>query len=176
MKGKSIILIVCCIVLGTALCLTSYVAYAADKAKVGYINLQRLVNESNLGKEARKDILKIRKEKETVVAIKIKEINQLKDFINKNGPKMKPEEKNVKVEALKRKYKEYQRLVADAKEDITREDRELVSIILKKADNVLKRAAKDNKFTIILKDPNTIGYLDPSVDITEIVLKALNKK
>ena len=120
--------------------------------------------------------MKIRKEKETVVAIKIKEINQLKELINKNGPKMKPAEKNEKVEILKRKYKEYQRLVADAKEDITREDRELVSIILKKADSVLKRVAKNNKFTIILKDPNTIGYLDPSVDITDIVLKALNKK
>ena len=79
-------------------------------------------------------------------------------------------------ESPSKKYKEYQRLVADAKEDITREDRELVSIILKKADNVLKRVAKNNKFTIILKDPNAIGYLDPSVDITDLVLKELNKK
>ncbi|OQW97351.1 MAG: molecular chaperone Skp, partial [Desulfobacteraceae bacterium A6] len=31
------------------------------------------------------------------------------------------------------------------------------------------------KYTMILKDPNSIGYLDPSVDITDDVVKDLNK-
>jgi outer membrane protein len=66
--------------------------------------------------------------------------------------------------------------VADAKEDITREDRQLVSIILEKANDILKKVAKKKKYTIILKDPKTIGYLDPDVDITDLVLKELNKK
>jgi len=41
---------------------------------------------------------------------------------------------------------------------------------------VLKRVAKKRKYTIILKDPKADGYLDPSVDITDEVLKGLNKK
>ena len=73
-------------------------------------------------------------------------------------------------------YKEYQRLVADAKEDITREDRQLVAIILEQANDILKKVAKKKKYGIILKDPNAIGYLDPDVDITDLVLKELNKK
>jgi len=36
--------------------------------------------------------------------------------------------------------------------------------------------AKKKKFVIILKDPNAIAYLDPKVDITDLVLKALNRK
>lgn len=67
-------------------------------------------------------------------------------------------------------------MVADAKEDISREDRELVALILKKADDILKKVAKKKRFSIILKDPNAIGYLDPDVDITDLVLKELNKK
>jgi outer membrane protein len=66
--------------------------------------------------------------------------------------------------------------VDDAKEDITREDRQLVAIILGKANDILKNVAKKKKYSIILKDPNSIGYLDPDVDITDLVLKELNKK
>ena len=89
---------------------------------------------------------------------------------------MSAAEKQDKVETLKKLYKDYQRMVADAKEDISREDRELVALILKKADSVLKKIAKKKKFSIILKDPNAVGYLDPDVDITDLVLKELNRK
>jgi len=147
---------------------------AADK--VGYINLQRLVNESDMGKEARQDILKLRREREAAVADQLKEINELRSVINTRDAEMGPEEKRQKLEALQKAYKEYQRMVADAREDITREDRQLVAIILEKADGVLKTVAKRKKYTIILKDPNAIGYLDPKVDITDDVLAELNKK
>jgi len=161
----------CCVAFGLTLCAVSY---AGDK--VGYINLQRLVNESRMGKAARADIQKMRKQREEIVSNKLWEVNNLKSLLTEKGAKMDPAEKRNKIEALRKAYKEYQRLLADAKEDILREDRELVAIILKKADGVLKRVAKKRKYTIILKDPKAIGYLDPSVDITDEVLKGLNKK
>jgi len=151
------------------------ISFAANN-KVGYINLQRLVNESKMGKSAREDILKMRREKEKAVAAKQNQINRLRDEINTKAASMSAAEKQDKVEALKKLYKDYQRMVADAKEDISREDRELVALILKKADGILKKVAKKKRFSIILKDPNAIGYLDPDVDITDLVLKELNKK
>ena len=154
--------------------MTAGLAMAADK--VGYINLQRLVNESDMGKEARQEIQKLRRERETAVADKLKEINGLKNMTNAGGVGMAPDERREKIEALQKAYKDYQRMVADAREDITREDRQLVAIILEKADGVLKKVAKRKKYTIILKDPNAIGYLDPKVDITDDVLEELNKK
>jgi len=144
--------------------------------KVGYINLQRLVNESEMGKEAKKEIQELRRERETAVANKLREVNGLKNTLNPRGSAMPLDEKRDKIEALQKAYKEYQRLVADAREDLTREDRQLVAIILNKADGVLKQVAQEEGYTIILKDPNAIGYLDPEVDITDDVLEALNKE
>jgi outer membrane protein len=154
--------------------ISSNCAVAADK--VGYINLQRLVNESEMGQSAKLEIQKLRSERERAVAGKLQEINRLKEILNDKNKKLSAAERRDKLEALQKAYKEYQRMVADAREDITREDRELVSIILNKADGVLKKVAKQKKYTIILKDPNAIGYLDPEVDITDDVLKELNKK
>jgi len=170
MRTRIIFSIACCVAMVWVL---SSVSHAEDR--VGFINLQRLVNESAMGKTARADIEKMRSEKEAMLKNKLKEVNDLKDLLNKEGAKMDAATKRDKVQALYRANKEYQRLVDDAKEDITNEDKELVAIILQKADDVLKKVAKNKKFAIILKDANAIGYLDPSVDITDDVLKELNK-
>ena len=171
MRKKNLLVILGCIVLAMVWCTASFAA-----EKVGYINLQRLVNESKMGKDAKADILKMRETKQAVLDKKLADINKMRDFINKKGDKLAADDRRNKVELLQKMYKEYQRLVADAKEDITREDRQLVAIILEKANDILKNVAKNKKYGIILKDPNTIGYLDPDVDITDLVLKELNKK
>ncbi|MDB4444072.1 OmpH family outer membrane protein [bacterium] len=174
MPRSVLLMIVCCIAFGLASCATTDAA--GKDGRVGYINLQRLVKESKMGQDAQKEMQKLRKEKEVSVVNKLREINKLKDLINNEGDKMSPSEKRVNLEALQKAGKEYKRLVADAKEDILREDRELVAVILKQADGVLKKVARQQNYTIILKDPNAIGYLDPSVDITDFVIKALNKQ
>ena len=173
MKRLSILIIVCCVAASMVLSMSSN-AMAGDK--VGYINLQRLVSESEMGKEASKDIQKLREQKEKIVSAKLREVNRLRDLINNQGAMMTAAEKSNVLENLQRAYKEYQRLVADAKEDIVRGDKKLVATILQKADEVLKKVAKKYKYTIIIKDPNAVGYLDPDVDITDKVIKELNKK
>jgi len=170
MRTRVILSIVCCVAM---LWVLSTVSHAEDR--VGYINLQRLVNESAMGKTAKTDIEKMRSEKEAMLKNKVKEVNDLKELINKEGDKMDAATRRDKAKALNKANKEYQRLVDDAKEDLTNEDNEVVAIILQKADDVLKKVAKNKKFAIILKDANAIGYLDPSVDITDDVLKELNK-
>jgi len=152
---------------------------STGEGKVGYIDIQRLVKESKMGIAARKEIEKLQKEKEAILASKLKEINVLKEIIDKEQDKMGAKEKQDKTEALKVLHKEYQNLVKNVKEDILKEDGELVAtllpILLQKADSILKEIAKKEKFSIILKDPNAIGYLDPEFDITNKVLEELNK-
>jgi outer membrane protein len=129
-----------------------------------------------MGQQARTDLDLLRAQKEKEVDRQGQALKQLQEDLNTRGAQMAEGEKKEKTEQLQRIYKDYQRLVADAKEDIAREDRELVATILKAADDILKDAARKKKFSIILKDPNVIGYLDPEVDITDDVLKALNQR
>ena len=147
----------------------------AVSSKVGYIDLQRLVKESKLGKAAMSDIERLRTEKQKAIAEKLKLINTIKIDLESKDELLKGEKKKDKLEELNSLIRDYKRMVDDAKEEIAKEDRELVAQILKKADGLLKKVSKKEKFTMILKDPNAVGYLDPSVDITDQVLKELNK-
>ncbi len=160
---------------GVGLVLLLFAGAAAAADKVGYINLQRLVSESKIGQDARADIQKMRKAKEDELTRRLEALNKMKDELNQNWEKLDPRIQRDRRAELKRAYEDYQKMVNDAKEDILREDREVVAIILQKADGVLKKVARKNKYTIILKDPNAIGYLDPEVDITEEVLEELDK-
>ena len=148
---------------------------AAAGTKVGYINLNRLVKESTQGKTASANIEKMKLEKQAVISKKLEEINATKIDLQAKNELLKEDEKKDRLDSLNSLIKEYKRMITDAKEDIEKEDRALVAQILKQADSALKKVAKKKKFTMILKDPNAIGYLDPSVDITDDVLKELNK-
>ena len=143
--------------------------------KVGFINLRRLVDESVMGKAAKKDLLALKEEKETVLKAKLKEVEELRNSINKSEDDPDSDEMHKKNQKLNRLYKEYKRLEDDAKEDITIGDRELVAKILKEADAALKKVAEKKSYSIILKDPNALGYISPDVDITDDVLKELNR-
>ena len=143
-------------------------------AKVGYIDLKRLVKESNMGKVARKEIEALRQEKEKAVFEKLQKIKQLKSELNEENASLTENKKRDKLKQLQNLNKDYQRFIADSKEEIACEDRNLVASILKKAERIIKKIAKKGRYTLILKDSRVIGYLDPQIDITDDVLKRLN--
>jgi outer membrane protein len=143
-------------------------------AKVGYIDLKRLVTESNMGREARKQIQALSQEKEKAAFEKLQKIKQLKSELEEQNTSLTETEKRDKLQQLQNHNKDYKRFIADSKEEIAQKDRDLVALILKHAEPIIKTLSKKDGYTLIIKDPNVLGYLDPEVDITDDVLKRLN--
>jgi outer membrane protein len=157
-----------------AVCLFAWSTPTVSEAKVGFLDVQKLVKESKLGKQATKDIEKLTQAKEKEIGPRLKELNDLKTEVESATSKLSDAEKRAKVDEFQRLNKEYQRLVQDSKEEIARQDRERVAAILKKVEDVLVKVAKREKYLMIVKDPNVLSYLDPSVDITNEVIKELD--
>ena len=144
---------------------------AADK--VGYIDLNRLVKESGMGETARQEIEDLRQKKEKMALEKLQAIKQLKSDLNEKSDLLTEDKKN-KFHQLQSLNKDYKRFIDDSKEELTQKDRDLVTTILKNAEEIIKSVAKKDRYTLIIKDPNVLGYMDPKVDITEDVLRKLN--
>jgi len=161
-------------VFACAFLLTACFSATEGQAKVGFLDVQRLVKESKIGKQATKDIEKLTLAREKEIAPKLKELSDLKNQVESEGAKMSDADRKTKVEEFQRLNKEYQRLVQDSKEEIAKQDRERVAAILKKAEEVLVKVAKREKYLMIIKDPNVLSFLDPSVDITAEVIKELD--
>lgn len=168
MKKTVFVILLCGIFVFGSVCVAA--------AKVGFINVQKIVSESKIGKNAKLNVDKLREEKQKDVKKSLEDINKLKEEIEKKQSKWSAAERQKKADELQQKIKDHKRLVADVNEEIKKKDRDLVALILKKADEVVKKVAKKGKYTLIIKDPNAVGYLDPGVDITDNVVKELNKK
>lgn len=178
MKAKIIIVSVVSIAV-FLLCINlpdgSQALYAADK--VGYINVQRIVSESNLGKKAKAKIDKIREKRNKEIREKNTEIEALSNKLRAESQKKNINQPKIRelIEEIQQKNKELKRFVADVKEELAKKDRELVVEILKKADPILRKIAKKKGYSLILRNPDVLAYMDPDVDVTEEVIKRLNK-
>ena len=148
-------------------------ASGLSQDKVGFIDPYRIVAESEMGKIARRDIARIREQKEKALRRSLDEINAMKAKGVTQGNATDP---NPAYETLKRRYDEHNQLVAKVNEELDEENDMLVALIIARADKILTRLAKKKGYTLIIKDPAVIGYLAPGVDLTDTVIQELNSQ
>lgn len=158
--------------------LAAFLAMPADAAEqVGFINVQKIVSESNMGKRAAAEIARLRDAENGKIQPMNDELNSLKIAFKDERQKADASESQLMsmLETIQLKDKQLKRQVDDSKELIAKKDRELVAEILRKVDPLLAEIAKKGGYTIIIKDANALAYLDPKADLTEDVVKALDK-
>lgn len=146
---------------------------AAHMSKVGFINPQRIIMESRIGQIAQQDLSRMGEAKD-------KRIQEAREAVEEIQAKLAAGLLTAQEEASLEKsrrlaIREYERLVQNSSEDLRGEERRLVKFIMERADLILKRLAAEMGFTMILTDPEAIGYVDHSMDITDRVIQELDK-
>jgi outer membrane protein len=69
--------------------------------------------------------------------------------------------------------RELQRKRREFNEDVSQRKNEELNVIVEKANKVIKQIAEAEKYDILFQEP--VVFISPRVDITDKVLKALNK-
>lgn len=142
-------------------------------AQTGFVNVQKLILESKEGKKATQQIQAERQKKEAEVLAKKAELDTLKESIAKAGSEKKDITALVKDYA--EKEKDLKRQAEDADLELKMRDKELTEAFLKKAGPALAKVAKEKKLTVVITNPSVVGYVDPNADITDSVVKELDK-
>ncbi len=159
-----------------AVCGWSTHAVAAKSIEIGSVNLQRVVAESLEGKQVSKKI-------EQIKAARLKKIKKLKrDVAALRTRAKKAQAKGVnarKLSALvvraRKKNIALKRYIEDVNEDLNNRNNALNISVLGKAKDAIFKIAKAKGLVVIYKDSDNIAYLDPAADITDAVIKAVNK-
>lgn len=149
---------------------------AAENTKVGYIDINRLVNDSNMGKTASVELKKLRKEKESRLQKKKDQIDKLDALVNNSKSKLDEAERLNKARKLSDLKTEYKRMTEDASQAIKWKNDDIVRHILEKAIPIIQRIAQKDGYTMIVRNPDALIYVSKSVDITDSVIKQLNKE
>ncbi|MEA2015031.1 MAG: OmpH family outer membrane protein [Thermodesulfobacteriota bacterium] len=155
-----------------ALLIFGMIAFVGSADKTGYVNVQRILSESDIGKKKMAEYARLRENKNKILEEQLAVIDSLKGHLKKERDK-----KKIKyiTERIERKNKEVKRYAADVEKVLAESDVESVNEVLKKVAPILKKIGNKRGYAIILKNIDDIAYLGPGVDITTEVITKLNK-
>ncbi len=143
--------------------------------KIGFIDVQRAISESQAGKRA-KDRFQAQVKKAEADLLKEKqELERLKSELDKKGPLLKEDERRNLEGDLQRRYVNYQRTMTDQQQELRQKEGEMTGDILKELEKIVNEVGKAEKFTLIL-ERSQILYSDQAIDITTKVIDVYNSR
>jgi outer membrane protein len=148
---------------------------AQDRVKIGFIDIQRAISDSNAGKRAKERFQAQVKKAEAELLKEKTELERLKADFDKKGPLMKEEERRNLEGDLQRRYVNYQRTMTDQQQELRQKEGALTGDILKELEKIVNEIGKSDKFTLIL-ERNQILYSDQGIDVTNKVIEVFNSR
>ena len=150
---------------------------SAAEFKIGYVDLNRALNESAKGKEAVTILEDMVKKKQSSIVEKEKELKSLDDEIAKQSSILNPDaikEKQAKREKLMRNY---QRMVKDSQDEVQQKRNDFMEAIVKDLRQTVVRLGKEKGYSIIFERvASGILFIPEEADVTDTLIEEFNKE
>ena len=171
---KSGLIIFCCAAF-LALAISPAMAFGASP-KIGYFDLQTVLDKSSAGKRAKASFESQQKSIKSGVEEKSREFEKLKQDFDKKKSLMDDKAKQEKVTALRKAQAEGEQTVAEAQNRLVKRSQELTKPIVDKILDIVRDIGKKDSYDLILEvQKSGIAYATEKADLTDTVLRELNK-
>ncbi len=142
----------------------------AKEYKIGYVDIGKVFDSYNKTKESEKALGEKAKAKEAESKAMLDELRKLKDEQALLSEKAKAEKQAI-LEEKARKLDEFNRKTQD---ELMKERNDMLAGILKDIEGVISVYSKEQGYDIVLNS-RTLLYGKPEYDVTEEILKRVNK-
>jgi len=150
--------------------------YSAD-IKIGWVDLQKAANECNAGKEAKKALTEEAEKLQRLINEKQKELQQMKESLEKQGMMLTPEVRAAKEKDLQTKVRDFQRWGEDVQKDFNQKRIEMEGNVSSGLAKVAQEIGAKEGYTVILnKNENIVLFGSNFADLTDLVIKAYDMK
>jgi len=144
----------------------------AAELKIGFVDIQKAVNDCNAGKEAKKAIAKEVEKFQRLIIEKQKELQTMKESLDKQGPMLNPEARTTKEKEYQNKLREFQRWGEDNQNEINQKRMEMERNISLGLQRVIKKLGEEEGYALVLeKNENIVLFASKSIDLTDRVIK-----
>jgi outer membrane protein len=148
----------------------------AAQLKLGYVDLQKALNTSQAGKDAKAKIAQKAKEYEAEFVEKRKELKDFGENMKKQMALLSPEAKREKEREYKQKVTDFQRATKDAQALLKQEDADFTQEIVRELVKIIEKiGAKENYTMILEKGEGSLIYASEQIDLTDQVIKEYDK-
>ncbi|MBK1647501.1 OmpH family outer membrane protein [Rhabdochromatium marinum] len=162
--------------LGGLLCLALLGVASAQAADFGYVNMQRVLKESQLGRDAEARLEERFGKKTEPFAEREQSIRQLQQKLQRDKPLMSEAQVEKQETELKEKIQAFEKDFSSVQRELMQAQQEEGAKILKPADEALQAIAKKKKLSAVFEASQSgILYMDPETDLTDAVIQYMDK-
>ena len=146
------------------------------ESKFGYVDVQKALNLSDAGKEAKEQLSGKVKKYQDEINSKQEELKKLKDELERQGVILSDSKKAEKEKEYSAKLKDFQRFTKDAQDELQGKDEELTKKILESFEKVVQEYGRKNSYTLIFARTGSEGiiFFDDKIDLTDELVKQFN--
>ncbi|MBK6869507.1 MAG: OmpH family outer membrane protein [Burkholderiales bacterium] len=146
-------------------------ALAADPVRIGFVNTDRLLRDAVPAKAAQTKLEAEFSRREKEIDDAGLTLKTASERFEREAPTMSESQRATRQRQLMDQDREFQRKRREFQEDLNARKQEELQQILDRANRVVKQVAEAEKYDVILQEA---VYVNPRLDITEKVIKALN--
>jgi outer membrane protein len=154
-------------------------AATAATPKIGVVDIQAVIANSNAGQSAQKKLKSLVSQKRKEIGARRKKLVAIKKAVDSNAKKKGAKARKRRKKLLneyRKALNEYQQDLSMNQQDLDAQKQSLLSPIQKRLGKVLNEYAKDHDYNIILnKDVGGALYATSTYDITTEVTEAMDK-
>lgn len=149
-------------------------AFGAEGMKLGYVDMQKALNLSDAGKEAKEQLAGKVKKYQDEINVKQEELKKLKDELEKQSVLLSETARGAKEKDYQQKLKEFQRFTKDAQDELQARDEEFTKKIIEELERVIQEYGRKNGYTFIFVRNESMIFVDDKADVSDEVLKLFN--
>ena len=142
---------------------------------VAYLDVQFIIDNSNLGKFYRSEIEKLQNNSKSTIILKESEIKQKEDEFKNQKNLLNKNETKKKIDEINSMVKQYQILINNFNKKVINEKKKYSKEILLILNPLLTKYVESNNINLVIEKKNVLVGVK-SLDITKNILKIFNEK
>ncbi|MEK6244272.1 MAG: OmpH family outer membrane protein [Pseudomonadota bacterium] len=147
--------------------------HALAQSKIGVVQIERIVRDSQPAMRAQKKLEAEFARREAELAKGADQLKRLQDEMEKDSVTMPETQRRNKERDFNEMNREFQRKQREYREDVNQRRNEELGQVIEQANRIIRQIAESEKYDIIFQEA---AYANPRIDITDKVIKALEGK
>ena len=160
---------------------TMVLAGSASKAdaqvKIGVVDLQRAINETEDGRQAKRRLKKLFDERQKSLDAKQTNLKAQKDSLERQQDVLSEDALRKKVEKYQADLMDLQNEYMQYQQELSSKEAELTQVILEKMQGILRRIGQTDGYTLIVEaNEGGVVWVPSNLDLTDVLIQRYNKQ
>lgn len=147
------------------------------QVKIGVVDLQRAINETEDGRQAKRRLKKVFDERQQSLNKKQEALKAQKESLERQQDVLSQDALKKKVEKYQADLMELQNEYVQYQEELSTKEGELTQKILEKMQAILRRIGQTDGYTMIIEaNEGGVVWVPSNLDLTDVLIQRYNKQ